>query len=68
MRPYLKQTNKSHHKKRAGAVVQGVVPEFKPQQCKRKKFIFNEIKVQMLGNGYKPEKDQGHSPILIPLK
>jgi hypothetical protein len=34
MRPYLKKT---HHKKRAAVVVQGVGPEFKPQYHKRKK-------------------------------
>jgi hypothetical protein len=34
MRPYLE---KSHHKKKAGGVAQGVVPEFKPQYHKKKK-------------------------------
>jgi hypothetical protein len=33
-RPYLRKT---HHKKRAGGVAQGVGSEFKPQYCKRKR-------------------------------
>jgi hypothetical protein len=33
MRPYLEKT---HHKKRASGVVQGVAPKFKPQ-CHKKK-------------------------------
>jgi hypothetical protein len=32
--PYLEKT---HHKKRAGGVAQGVGPELKPQYCKKKK-------------------------------
>jgi hypothetical protein len=28
---------KTHHKKRAGGVAQGVGPKFKPQYCKKKK-------------------------------
>jgi hypothetical protein len=32
--PYLE---KSHHKKRAGRVAQGIGPEFKPQYCKKEK-------------------------------
>jgi hypothetical protein len=34
LRPYLEKT---HHKKRVGAAVEGVDPEFKPQYCKKKK-------------------------------
>jgi hypothetical protein len=34
MRPYLEKT---HHKKRADGVAQGVGPEFKPQYQKKKK-------------------------------
>jgi hypothetical protein len=34
MRPYLKKT---HHKKGAGGVAQGVGPEFNPQKKKEKK-------------------------------
>jgi hypothetical protein len=41
VRSYLKnkQTNKqkTHHKKRAGGVTQGVGPGFKSQYCKKKK-------------------------------
>jgi hypothetical protein len=33
MRPYIE---KVHHNKRAGAVAQGVGPEFKPQYYKKK--------------------------------
>jgi hypothetical protein len=33
MRPYFKKT---HYKKRAGGVAQGVGPEFKPQYHKKK--------------------------------
>jgi hypothetical protein len=33
MRPYFKKT---HYKKRAGGVAQGVRPEFKPQYYKKK--------------------------------
>jgi hypothetical protein len=33
MRPYLKKT---HHKKRADGVAQGVGPEFKLQYCQKK--------------------------------
>jgi hypothetical protein len=33
-RPYLERT---HHKKRAGGVAQGVGPEFKSQNCKKTK-------------------------------
>jgi hypothetical protein len=33
---------KTHHKKRADGVVQGVGPEFKPQYCKGKKSIFSK--------------------------
>jgi hypothetical protein len=30
-------SKKAYHKKRAGGVTQGVVPEFKPEYCKKKK-------------------------------
>jgi hypothetical protein len=36
MRPYL---DKTYHKQRAGGVVHGVSPEFKPQYHKKKKFL-----------------------------
>jgi hypothetical protein len=42
MRPYLKKT---HHKKRAGGVAQGVGPEFKPQCHKRKRVKMKPIKL-----------------------
>jgi hypothetical protein len=32
-----KKKKKKNHRKRAGGVAQGVVPEFKPQYCKKKK-------------------------------
>jgi hypothetical protein len=46
MRPYLK---KIHHKKRAGGVAQDAGPEFKPQYCKKRCYIFVHC-VQMYFN------------------
>jgi hypothetical protein len=41
VRPYLEKT---HHKRRAGGVAQGVGPEFKPQYPKKPKTKQNWIK------------------------
>jgi hypothetical protein len=50
MRPYLEKT---HHKKRAGEVAQGVGPEFKPQYYKKKDNISKyEIFPKLMYNFY----------------
>jgi hypothetical protein len=47
MRPYLEKT---HHKKRAGGVTQGVGSEFKPQYHKKKKPKQNKVNIFIASN------------------
>jgi hypothetical protein len=47
MRPYLEKT---HHKKRAGGVAQSVGPEFKSQNCKKKKKVWHSIFILIYQN------------------
>jgi hypothetical protein len=42
MRPYLKKNSSQKKKKTAGAVAQGVGPEFKSQYCKTTIVIINK--------------------------
>jgi hypothetical protein len=47
MRPYLKK-KKILHRKRAGRVVQGIGPEFKPQYCKKREGeIFTKLSKEL---------------------